>query len=320
MAATLLLTIAYSGDLVAEAVLAEAIAAEAEGTPLADLPDMGRLQVAIPALRLFPAGADPAAQGVTRAIVTGRVPDANNLAALLARAAAVQAAGGQVALRNLSLESGAIGEARPELIAELRRLAGTSRIAARDHRTAEVLTRWRMQAPPRLLAYPEAGLAPDPALAQLLPAGEAPVGLSMRGSAEVRAIWRRLGDRLRAALAPLAGRPVLPLLPHQPWNGSKEDDAAGIRDFAQEFLPGSPLLLPEAMEHGWWRKQMTAARLKGLVARCGVVVTQRDLPAAFATACGVPVLGVWLHGDRRVADCLATLADRLAPGSSWIGR
>jgi hypothetical protein len=232
-------------------------------------------------------------------------------------------AGGQVVVHNFCLESRAAAEATPEQQEALRRLSAPGgRAGARDHRTAYVLTMWRMPAPPRLQNYPEAGLAADGAVAKLLPAdgGPPPVGLCIRGTAEMREIWPRVADRLHRGLAPLAGRPVIPLLPFQPWPGSQVDDAAGIRDFMAEFLPGSPLLLPEAMEQGWWRRTMTAARLKGLVARCGVVVTQRDLPAAFAADCGVPVLGVWLHGDRRVADCIATLADRLAPGSACLGR
>jgi hypothetical protein len=316
MTATLFLTAAGEGDLLAEAVLAEAIASVGEGTPLAALPDMGRLQRTIPALR----NADADADGITRAVITGRFEDTQKLATALARAEAVQGQGGQVVFRNVTLESRAIGEATPELIARLRGLAGTSRIGARDHRTAEVLTRWGVEAPPRLLAYPEAGIAPDASVARLLPAGAAPIGLSMHGSNEMRAAWDRLGDRLGAALAPLAGRPVLPLLPNQPGLHTQHDSAAGTRHFAQRFLPGSELLLPESLQQGWWRRQMTAARLKSLVARCALVITQRDLPAAFAASAGVPVLGVWLHGDRRIADCLATLADRLAPGSGWLGR
>jgi hypothetical protein len=60
---------------------------------------------------------------------------------------------------------------------------------------------------------------------------------------------------------------------------------------------------------------MTPARLKGLVARCDLVLTNRDLLAAYAADCGVPVIGLAEGPDRRIVSCMATLANALAPGS-----
>jgi hypothetical protein len=132
----------------------------------------------------------------------------------------------------------------------------------------------------------------------------------------MRRSWLPRLPALRRLLAPAAGWPVLPLPVHRP--GTPEDDLPAMREIAAAVLPGSALLLPDLAEPRAWRQRLTPARLKALVARCRVLVTNRDLPAALAVAAGVPVLGLALGADRRIVSCLATLANELAAGSALL--
>jgi len=75
------------------------------------------------------------------------------------------------------------------------------------------------------------------------------------------------------------------------------------------------MLLPEFADRRIWQARMTPERLKALVARCALVVTNRDLPAAYAITTGVPLLALAIGLDRRVMTCLATLAQEVPRGS-----
>jgi hypothetical protein len=68
----------------------------------------------------------------------------------------------------------------------------------------------------------------------------------------------------------------------------------------------------------FWRRQVTPARLKALVARCTLVATNRDLVAGYAVAAGVALRGLAIGADRRIVSCMATLANALPSGSALV--
>jgi hypothetical protein len=265
-----------------------------------------------PGFEAVPLEADPVALGVTQVVLAGVFLDRARLEAALAIAARACAAGATLALQAFGVEGEAARREAPLGAAVLDHAAP---IALRDHRSANVLTLWRVAAPLTIAAYPERHVAADAKLAALLPTGPI-LGLAIRGGAEMRRSWLPRVPALRRLLAPAAGWPVLPLPLEGP--GSPGDDLAGSLDLAQAVLPGARILLPELADPLWWRRQVTPARLKALVARCALVATNRDLPAAYAVAAGVPVLGIALGADRRIISCLATLANELPPGSDLV--
>jgi hypothetical protein len=185
----------------------------------------------------------------------------------------------------------------------------------RDHHSANTLLVWRVAAPQRIRPYPERDVTPDPALAEGLPPGRL-LGLAILGGAEMQRAIAERAQALGAILAPFRGWPVLPLPVESP--GAPQDDLPVTRDFAVALLPGSAVLLPELAEVGWRRRQLTPARLKGLVARCAVVIATQDLPLAYAVAAGVPAIGLALGQDRRAAACLSSLANALPAGSDLV--
>jgi hypothetical protein len=190
-------------------------------------------------------------------------------------------------------------------------------LEARDPLTLDILLLWRVAAPLALLSYPERDGAADPALAATLPDGPM-LGLGLLGGPEAAALRAATLPALRARLAPFAGLPVLPLAAEAP--GSTFDEAPSSLAFAAALAPDARVLLPEMAEPGWWRRTMTPARMRGLVARCAVIVTGQDLIAAMAVAAGVPVIGVSPRAghERRVATCIAALANDLPPGSALV--
>ncbi|WP_439596555.1 hypothetical protein [Falsiroseomonas sp.] len=257
---------------------------------------------------------DPAQLGIQRVVLAGLFEEPAKLAQALATAAAALAAGASLETRAFSLARAAAPRDPPPGIELLDR---ATRLELRDWFTMDRLLLWQVVVPePLLLPYPEAGLPADPDFGATLPEGPL-LGLAIQDGPRMRAAWPALQpalhDRLRA-LPP--GLPILPLPIEHP--GLPEDDFHGTRAFAEALLPESPLLLPELADPVRRRREWTPARLKAAVARCSLVITNQDVPAVFAAACRVPVLGLALGGDRRVVTAFGQLANRMAPGSGLL--
>lgn len=253
--------------------------------------------------------ADPAAHGVTRVVIAGAFQERPQLEQAFAIAGRAVAAGAALELRAFTVERGAAMRDPPRGVEVLAR---ASPLELREHHTANALMVWRSPAAFRIRPYAECAVAPDDALVSLLPEGPI-LGLSILGGGQMRQAWTARLAELRALLAPMQGWAMLPLpMEHA---ASPMDDFAGTRDFLAALLPGTPMLLPELAQEVWRRRQFTPGRMRALVARCGAVLTNQDLPAAFAIAAGVPAIGLALGTDRRAITCLTQFANILPPGS-----
>jgi hypothetical protein len=307
MTRTLILAERAFRGLRSRAILAQLAARLGEPPPLIAVRSPGPID-GFEATELEP---DPAALGISRVILAGAFHERPELERALNVARRAVDAGSTLAAMSLSLEGSA---ARHDPPAGHAVLDAATDIEARDHRSADVLLIWGVAPVPRIAPYPEMAIEHDPALAGSLPPGRL-LGLAILGANAARHIERH-GDRLRAIFAPMRGWPVVPL-PSE-WPGTPNDEFPATLDFARAILPGSPVLLPELAGEPWRRRQFTAPRLKALAARCAIVAGNQDMPAAFAVAAGVPVLGIALGADRRIASCLATLANDLPAGSDLI--
>ncbi len=263
-----------------------------------------------PGFEPVPPGEVP--RGVQRVVIAGPFLDRNAFEQALAPAGAAAAAGATLSVHNLALEGAAARLDAPKGVEVLER-AGT--LGLRDHRTANFLTLWRVAAPMAILGYPERHVAPDPSLADMLPDGPV-LGIAIRGGEEMRRSWKPRLNAFAKLLEPARAWPVVVL--HTRVPGSGDDDLAATREILAHALPGARLLLPELQDAFAWRKRQSPARMKALVARCALVMTNRDLPAAYAVAAGTPVIGVALGADRRIVSCLATLANELPAGSALV--
>jgi len=306
---TLLLAEHPFRDLLSQALLT-ALRADlvrgAEDAPLLVHPTIGELPAGFEAVA---PGVDPRTLGVTQVILAGVFLERRALEAALSMAAKALTVGAKFTVRNFGVEGDAALRAAPE---GGRVLDRAERIDLRDHQTANVLTQWRLLVPLEINPYPERHVAAESTLATLLPARPV-LGLAIRSGAEMRASWQPRLPALKRLLARAAGWPILPLPVQGP--GDPGDDMAGTKAFAEAVFDATTLLMPRLSDHAWWRRELTAPRLKGLVARCALLVTNRDLVAAYAVAAGVPVIGIALGTDRRIISCLAALANELPEGS-----
>jgi hypothetical protein len=248
---------------------------------------------------------------VEQVVLSGAFLSRHALEQSLAFAAASVAAGARFAVHNLSLEGEAGATLRP-YAADVLDLA--TALEVRDHRTATQMTHWGIAQQPRILGYPERHIDPDEALLAGLPSGPL-LGVALRGGDEMEACWRPKLDEIATKLGPAADWPILPL--HTSPPGLGEDDFDGTLALARALKSGAPLL-PELGDPKIWARSISPARLKALVRRCALVVTNRELPAAYAAACGVPMIGLMIGTDRRILTCFATLANELPRSSRML--
>jgi polysaccharide pyruvyl transferase WcaK-like protein len=173
---------------------------------------------------------------------------------------------------------------------------------------------------PKLSFFPEADIPADPGLADaLLPRGPKLLGVSIIPMPLMRAALRHDADRVRALLAEFADHAVLPVVSTVHLDTPDEDDVAGCRAFLETFLPHAPIVAPLLLDRAFWRAEMTPARLKGLIARCDTLLTQRKHNAIHAIGAGVRVIGLHPLLDNSLRRTFVTLTHRLPPGSRCVG-
>lgn len=198
--------------------------------------------------------------------------------------------------------------------------ARAASFTVRDYVSFEMVAEAGLGRLPRISFYPEADVAPDPALADaLLPAGRRLLGLSIIPLEEMRACLRHDAARVRAVLAEFADHAIVPIASTVHRDMAREDDIAGIADMLAAFLPAAAIAAPQLLDRGFWRAELTPARLKGLIARCDALVSQRKHNAIHAIGAGVRVIGLHPRDDDSLRRTFVALSHRLPPGSACIG-
>jgi hypothetical protein len=199
--------------------------------------------------------------------------------------------------------------------------ARAATFTVRDHLSVEYAAMANIGRLPRITRFPEADLPADPALADaLLPRDGPPMlGISIIPTPMMRDALRHDADRVRQALAGFAGHAVLPVISTVHQDTEAEDDAAGFAAFVEAFLPRAEIVAPLLRDPDFWRAEMTPARLKGLIARCGTLLTHRKHNAIHAIGAGVRVIGLHPLEDNSLRRTFVTMAHRLPAGSRCIG-
>ncbi|WP_270936058.1 polysaccharide pyruvyl transferase family protein [Falsiroseomonas oryzae] len=228
-------------------------------------------------------------------------------------------AGAEIHLHNLGLsrikfDLGWLDEAARGVI------AGAASFTVRDYVSFEMAAEAGLGRMPRITFYPEADIPADDNLADgLLPRGRKLLGLSVIPLPLMQACLRHDAARVRDLLAPFAGHAVVPIASTVHRDLPEEDDIAGIADFLAQFLPDAPIAAPALLDRTHWRAELTPARLKGLIARCDTLVTQRKHNAIHAIGAGVRVIGLHPLEDDSLRRTFVALSHRLAPGSRCVG-
>jgi hypothetical protein len=302
---------AEGGDLASEAAVAEALSAFPASSAVVLGHRPARLARAL-GLRAVFGLEEISNRDFARVVLAGPQRRPETFLAGLAAAAPLVAAGARLAIHNLGLvEDAAMLSPSPEALALLTR---ADRVSARDHQSQAFMLAWGLPRVPRLAAFPEAAIAPDPALAAAL-SPRPLLGLALGAREDQAALREGALARLPGLAERLAGFALVPL----PADAASVRPAEEVQAIAARLgLPPMPLLLPMACDREAWLRDMTAPRYAGLVRACDAVIAETDFAAALAAEARIPCValaGVQGNGLHRA---VATLADRFAPGSACL--
>ncbi|MGG5821328.1 hypothetical protein [Falsiroseomonas sp. HW251] len=198
--------------------------------------------------------------------------------------------------------------------------ARAASFTVRDYVSVEMAAEAGLGRMPRITFHPEADIPADPSLAEeLLAGGGTLLGVSIIPTPGMRAALAHDADRVRALLREFDDHAVLPVPSTVHRDAAEEDDIAGIVDFLRDFLPGAAIAAPALLDHGFRYDRLTPATLKGLVARCRTLLSQRKHNAIHAIGAGVRVIGLHPIEDDSLRRTFVALSHRLPPGSRCVG-
>jgi hypothetical protein len=232
---------------------------------------------------------------------------------------AAEAAGAEIHLHNLGVgwllkDLGWLDEAARGVI---RRLAS---FTVRDYLGVERVTEAGFGRLPRISFFPEADIPADPSLAEtILPRGRKLLGVSIIPTPEMRACLAHDAPLVRHLVAEFRDHAVVPIVSTMHVKSEAEDDGAGCMAFLREFLPDAEIVAPQLAERGFWSRELTPQRLKGIIARCDTLLTQRKHNAIHAIGSGVRVIGLHPLADHSLRRTFVAMEHRLAPGSRCVG-
>jgi hypothetical protein len=302
---------ADGGDLASEAAVAEALSAFPASSAVVLGHRPARLARALGIRAVF--GLEEIAnRDFARVVLAGPQRRPETFLAGLAAARPLVAAGARLAIHNLGLiEDAAMLSPSPEALALL---AEADRVSARDHQSQAFMLAWGLSRVPRLAAFPEAAIAPDPALAAPL-APRPLLGLALGAREDQAALREGALARLPGLAERLAGFALVPL----PADAASVRPAEEVQAIAARLgLPPMPLLLPLACDREAWLKDMTAPRYAGLIRACDALIAETDFAAALAAEARIPCIGLAGVQGNALHRAVATLADRFAPGSACL--
>lgn len=204
------------------------------------------------------------------------------------------------------------GDAR-ELLAKL---AG---FTVRDYLSFEMVAEAGLGMP-RITFYPEADIEPEFDLADaLLPRGGRLLGISIISSPLMARCLAHDAARVRALLEEFGDHAVVPIVSTVHAETPDEDDLRGVTEFLRGILPEAPVAALALLDRGFWRAELTPRRLKGLIARCAALITQRKHNAIHAIGAGTRVIGLHPLEDDSLRRTFVALAQRLPAGSRCVG-
>jgi polysaccharide pyruvyl transferase WcaK-like protein len=199
-------------------------------------------------------------------------------------------------------------------------IAGAASFTVRDYVSFEMIAEAGFDRLPGISFFPEADIEPDFTLAdEMLPRGRKLLGISIIPMPLMLKAMRHDAARVRNLLREFDGYGIVPVVSTVHVKNSFELDCVGSMDFIREFLPNSDVVAPILLDRTHWHAHLTPARLKGIIARCDALLTQRKHNAIHAIGAGVRVIGLHPIVDDSLRRTLVALSHQLQPGSRCVG-
>jgi hypothetical protein len=172
---------------------------------------------------------------------------------------------------------------------------------------------------PGLTRFPERLVEPDFSLADdILPKGEKLLGISIINMPLMDDCLRHDRDRVAKLLEEFRGWTVVPVV-STIHRFTETSDGEGLRRFLANFLPDARIAVPWLMDREPWHQKLTPRLLKGIIARCNALISQRKHNCIHGIGAGVRTIGLGPAVDDSLRRTFVTLEQELAPSSLCIG-
>jgi len=187
----------------------------------------------------------------------------------------------------------------------------------RDHVSRWMALEWNFEkGSPGITLYPETTLVPETFTLPNL--GHRPIGFSITGQKSMLDALHTDRDRIRAFIKSLGDFTAVPIVSTFQDDNSEEDDVKGFKVFAEMFLTGRPIALQEMLDFGWWDNQLTPLRLKHVISKLDMLVSQRKHNVIHSIGCKVPFVGIFPDDDDSILRIMFSLRHLVPERSTFL--
>jgi hypothetical protein len=186
--------------------------------------------------------------------------------------------------------------------------------SVRDHVSQWLARDWDFGRQPSIEYYPEHDLPAAPFEHPLL--GSNPVGFSITSQPAMLDCLARDQDKVRRFIDRLGNFSPVPIVSTVHCQSSTENDIEGFKAFATMFLAGRPIAMPQMLDRNWWQNELTPLRLKYLIGKLNMLVSQRKHNIIHALGTGTSLVGIFPDADDSIMRIFFTMRHKLPLGAS----
>lgn len=188
--------------------------------------------------------------------------------------------------------------------------------SVRDHVSQWLVHEWGFGRNPDITYYPEHDLTPEPFILPSL-SGRL-VGFSITSQAAMLDALERNRDRIKTFIDSLGDFTAIPIVSTFQSDNADENDSKGFKIFAEMFLPRRQMVLREMLDEKWWSTELTPLRLKYVISKLDLLVSQRKHNVIHAIGTGTRFVGIFPEKDDSILRIMFSLRHLVPDGSSFL--
>jgi hypothetical protein len=192
--------------------------------------------------------------------------------------------------------------------------------SVRDYKSAEIASQWSISRLPEVTNFPERNVSPDFAVAdQVLDRNKKYLGISVIDTALMNSCLIADDKKVESLLARFPEHTIVPIVSTMHIDKKGESDHTGFQNFASRFLKGRKVEALELLNPAFWAANLTPMRLKGIIARLDILISERKHNCVHGIGAGVRTIGLHPIRDDSLPRTFVALSQHLVPGSVPVG-
>jgi hypothetical protein len=195
-------------------------------------------------------------------------------------------------------------------------IAKLKTFSVRDHVSQWLTHEWKFGRLPSVEYYPEYTLPTE--VFSHTPIGANAIGFSITSQPAMLDCLTRNRDTIARFVDGLGDIQAVPIVSTIHRKSDAENDIDGFKFFADMFLAGRSIAVPEMLDRGWWENELTPLRLKFIIGQLRLLVSQRKHNIIHALGTETPFVGLFPDVDDSILRIFYTMRHKVPAGSSII--